>query len=109
MIEVHVAVSITLRYLRGHVTFILLGVDILDETLLRFEVEGHRIGLVSVATHLENRGSELPTRCVARTGGMNQAGIHRHVNLVALQVHVLILHMRLAIKEGQFCIAHIYQ
>ena len=109
VIEIHIAVGITLRYLRGHVTFILLGIDILDETLLRLEVESHRVGFVSVATHLEYRGSVLLTRCVARTGGMDQTGIHRHVNLVALQVHILILHVRLAIKEGEFCVAHIYQ
>ena len=65
VIEVHIAVGITLRYLRSHVTIILLGIDILDETLLRLEVESHRIGFVSIVTHLENRCSELLTRGVA--------------------------------------------
>ena len=100
MVKEHLALGITLRDFRSHETFVLLGIDILDETLLGLEVKSHGISLVGVVAHLKDRCTKLRTRGVERTRGMHQTGVERHVNLVALQVHVLILHVRLAIEVG---------
>ena len=100
VVEEHLALGITLRDFRSHETFVLFGIDILDETLLGLEVKGHGISLVGIVAHLKDRCTKLRTRGIERTRGMHQAGVERHVYLVALQVHVLILHVRLAIEVG---------
>ena len=93
VIEVHVALAVTLGNLGGHETVFLLGIGIVDKTLLRLEVERHGVGLIGVRAHLEHRSTEFLSRRVQRTCGMYQTGVKRHIYLVTLQVHILILHM----------------
>ena len=101
VVEVHLAIAVALRQLRGHEAVVLLGVGIADDAFLRLEVEGHRVGLVGIAAHLEHRGAKLHTGRIDRTRGMHQTGVELHVYLVAVQVHVLILHVGLAEEAGQ--------
>ena len=76
VVEKHLAIGITLRLLGSHETVVLSGIDIVDESLLRLEVERHRIRLVRIVTHLEDRQSVLLSRRVLRTHSMYQAGVH---------------------------------
>ena len=108
MIQVHIAVSVALRNLRRHITLILLRVNIGDESLLRLEVKGHRIVLIGVFTHFEYGRAKLLSCRVARTSSMHQTGVHRHVNLVARQIHILVFYVRLTIQESQLRVTHIH-
>ena len=100
VIQEHITFAVALGNLRGHKAFVLLGVGIADKTFLRLEVKRHRVRLIRIFTHLEYRRTKLLTRRVHRTCGMYQTGIERHVYLVTLQVHILILHVRLTIEVG---------
>ena len=59
MLQEQLTFLVTLGELRHHKTIILLGIDILDKTLLCLEVECHLITLITVATHLKDRSTEL--------------------------------------------------
>ena len=100
VVEVHVALAVALGEFGGHVAVLLLGVDVVDESLLGLEVEGHGVGLVGVGAHFEDGCAKLASRGINGACGMHQAGVQRHVDLVALEVHVLVLHVRLAKEVG---------
>ena len=93
----------------------LLGVNIADEALLCLEVEGDGIVLVGVLSHLEHRracqlvvgiGDFLGSLFLGfllqchRTSGMHLTRVQTHIDLLTLQVHVLVFHVRRAIEIG---------
>ena len=99
MLEEHLAVGTTLGDLTGKETLILLGIDRCDQTLLRLEVKGHRITLVLIVPHLEDRcAGQLHRGAVHRSCGMHQVAVETHGDLVTLQVHILVFHLRGAIE-----------
>ena len=101
VLEVQLTIAAALGQLAGEVTVLLLGVNLGNDAFLRLEVEGHRVVLVSVATHLEH-GSALQsaggritsTRCV------DEATVEHHEDLLALQVHVLVFYVGIAVEIG---------
>ena len=98
MLQKQFAVGTTLGYLTGQETVLLLGIYLGYQALLRLEVKGHGVVLVGVAAHLEHRSSlQTARRRVADTGGMNQTAVEHHVYFLTLQVHVLVLHVRVTI------------
>ena len=78
----------------------LLGIDIADKTFLCLEIEGHRIVLVGVVTHLENRRSREFSRRVGHTRGMDDAAVKTHVYLLTLQFHRGVVHLGITIEMG---------
>ena len=102
MFEEHLAIGTTFRQLTGQVTFLLLGIHLGDQTLLRLEVKGHGIALIFVAAHLEDRClGQLMGRGVYRARRMHQATVEAHIDLIAREVHILVFHRRLSKKVSQ--------
>ena len=108
MLHIDGSIGIALRHLARHVAVLLLGIDIVDESLLGLEVEGDGIILVGVASHLEDRGTELHAEAVETARGMHQTAVETHVDLVALQIHVFIRHVGVAKEIGNArpCLIH---
>ena len=99
MLEEHLAVGTTLGYLTGKETLILLGIDRCDQTFLRLEVKGHCVALILIVTHLENgRTCQLHIGAVHRSSSMHQVAVEAHRDTVALQIHILVLHLRRTIE-----------
>ena len=101
MLQKHFTLLVSLGYLAGHISLVLLGIDSGDETLLCLEIESHGVALVGVASHLEDRSAKQYTSGISRTCGVNKATVEIHVYLVALKVHVLILHVRVSVEMSQ--------
>ena len=101
MLEEHLTIGTSFGELTRQETFVLLGIDLGDKSFLRLEVEGHRVTLVFVATHLEDRGAHKLLGGVDLTCGMHEVTVETHVDLLALEVHVLVFHLRLTIEMGQ--------
>ena len=55
VLDIHLPVSTALRQFTGQEAVVLSGIDILDQALLRLEVERHRTRLILVTAHLEHR------------------------------------------------------
>ena len=98
MLKEHLAIGTSLGDLTRQEAIILLGVDLSDETLLRLEVEGHRIALIFVASHLEDGGTRQLLGGVHLTRSMHQVAVEIHIDALALEVHVLVFHLRLSIE-----------
>ena len=81
-------------------TVLLLGIYIINKGFLALEVELDGIGIILVATHLEYRLSLYTTfgSRVGRTHSLHVTLIDVHRNTVAGKIHILILHLRRAIK-----------
>ena len=101
MLEEHLTIGTSLGDLTRQETFVLLGIDLGDKSFLRLEVEGHRVTLVFVVTHLEDRGTHELLGGVDLTCGMHKVTVETHVDLLTLEVHVLVFHLRLSIEMGQ--------
>ena len=101
MLEEHLAIGTTLGDPTRQESVVLLGIDLSDKTFLRLEVKGHRVTLVFVATHLEHRGSHKLLGGVHLTCGVHEVTVETHVDLLTLQVHVLVFHLRLTIEMSQ--------
>ena len=84
--------------LAGEETVFLLGIYIVDKSPLGLEIERHGVALVFVAAHGKHRTSRQLARGVGRTRGVHQTAVEGHAHLVALQVHVLIFHLGVAIQ-----------
>ena len=97
--EKHLPFVVSLRYLAGEESVLLLCIYTGDETFLCLEVKGHGVALILVAAHLKHRCAEDGSGGVSGACGMHEATVEVHVYLVALQVHVLILHVRVAVEE----------
>ena len=97
----HLTLVVTFRYLAGEETLVLLSIYARDETLFCLEVKSHGVALVGVASHLEDRSAKQYTGGISRTCGVNKATVEIHVYLVALKVHVLILHVRVSVEMSQ--------
>ena len=94
-----------------------MGIDTCNKTFLCLEVEGHRVALILIATHLEDwRSHQLMGGRVHLTRGMHEVTVKTHVDLLTLEVHVLVLHVRLTIEVcqtrggiiGQRVVGHIF-
>ena len=101
MLEEHLTIGTSFGELTRQETFVLLGIDLGDKSFLRLEVEGHRVTLVFVVTHLEDWGTHELLGGVDLTCGMHEVTVETHVDLLALEVHVLVFHLRLTIEMGQ--------
>ena len=94
MLQEHLSVSATLGEFTGKEAFLLLCIDARDKTLLRLEVEGHRITLILVATHLEHRSAfQFMGRRIHLTRSMYKIAVQNHVDLLTGQIHVLVFHL----------------
>ena len=102
VLQEHVTVAASLGDLTGQVTVVLLGIDTRDKTFLRLEVEGHRVALIRVGTHLEDgRSRQFVLRGVHHTRGMHEVTVETQVDLLAGEVHVLVFHLRVTIEVRQ--------
>ena len=72
--DADVSRAVALSQFTGQETFLLLGVHLLDESLLGLEVKGHRVVLIGVAAHLEDRSANQPTEL----GGIYSTGSMHH-------------------------------
>ena len=81
--------------LTEQVSVFLFRIDILDKTFLRLDIERDGIVLVGVLSHLEHRLTYQFRHCGIRIGrsGIHQVTIKTHIDLVALEIHNLILHV----------------
>ena len=99
MLEEHLTVGTTLGYLTGKETLILLCIDRCNQTFLRLEVKGHCVALILIVTHLEDgRTCQLHLGAVHRSCSMHQVAVEAHRDTVALQIHILVLHLRRTIE-----------
>ena len=102
MLEEDFSLVVALGQLAAEIAFLLMGGHIIDEALLGLEVEGHGIALVFGVAHLEYRlvaYAALLER-VGGTHGVYQTAVHAQGDAVAGQVHVLVLHIGLAVDIG---------
>ena len=102
MLKIDIPIVVSLGELTPQVSIFLLCVHVLDQSFLRLEVESHRIALVLLLSHLEDRSprDSFLFRCVTLSCGMDQTAVKTHVDFLTRQVHVFILHVRLPIKMG---------
>ena len=108
MLQEQFAVRVTLRQLTCQIAVFLLSIHIAYQSFLCLEVESHGIALILVTAHREHRGTEHRSRRVFSSRGMHQAAVHVHVYPVALQIHVLIKHVRVAEQVGYSCTCLVY-
>ena len=101
VLEEHLSVSASLRDLTGQKAVLLLGIDAGDQSFLGLEVEGHRVALILVASHLEDRRTrQVMGRGVHLTRSMHHIAVQAHEDILAGQVHILVLHLRITIEIG---------
>ena len=103
MLQIDDTRRVALAHLAAEEAVLLLGIDPFDQTLLRLEVEGHRIALVLVLAHREERSALYAVflRRVGRSRGAHRTAVQVHEDLVARKFHVLIIHLRIAIQKGR--------
>ena len=73
----------------------LLCIDVLDKTFLRLDIERDGVVLVGIRSHLEHRLTyQLRHRgiCIGRSG-VHQITVKTHIDLIALEIHDLVLYM----------------
>ena len=109
--QVDLAIVVALRLLTGQEAILLLGINVFDEAFLGFEVKRHRVGVVGVLPHGEDwlTLDAVLGRGVFRAGGMNQTAVKTQLDLVALQVHILVLHLSRTVEMGSIGGGHIHQ
>ena len=94
MLQEHFSICTALGNLTGQVAVVLLGVDILDDTLLGLEVESHLSRLVSITTHIKYRRADGLVRGRIHPGvGMYQITVETHVDMIRREIHVLVFHL----------------
>ena len=97
VLQINVAVVHAFRQLAGDIAFLLLGLDVVDESFLALEIEGYRVAFIRVVSHLEYGGArERLLGRILDTGSMDNAAVETDGDLLALQVHTLIFHVGLA-------------
>ena len=101
MLQIQHARGVALRALAGQEAVLLLGVNVADVAFLRLEVERHLLALILVVAHLEHRHAVNIAQRVGDAHGMHHIAVHVDIHLLALQVHVLILHVGLAVKMSR--------
>ena len=92
--------GVALRPRAGEESVLLRRVHVVDERLLALEIELDGVGVVGVASHLED-GLSLDTVLgggVGGTHGRDIALVHIHSDAVGGEVHVLVLHVGVAVE-----------
>ena len=75
---------------------------VLNESFLRLEVERHALTFIVFAPlFVDGRSLKIATSAVGHTLGMDEGGVHVEGDVVGRQVHVLIVHLGIAIKMGK--------
>ena len=79
-----------------------MRIDVFNQAFFRLEIERHRVVFVGVAADLEHWRSREFAQRVGHTRRIDEARVQIHMDLLALEVHVLVFHVRLAVKIGHF-------
>ena len=102
VLQINIAQRVALRQFAAQIALLLLRVGVADEPLFAFEVKRNRVTLIIVFPHGKDRRSrEFLRSRVAHPRCMNDAAIHVDMNALALEIHVLIFHIRRTIKIGR--------
>ena len=103
MLQIDDTRRVALAHFAAEEAVLLLSIDPFDQALFRLEVEGHRIALVLVLAHREERSALYAVflRRVGRPRGAHRTAVKVHEDLVARKLHVLIIHLRIAIQKGR--------
>ena len=109
--QIDLAIVVAFRLFAGQEAILLLGIYVLDETFLGFEVKRHRVGVVGVLPHDKDWLSlDAVRRCgIPRAGSMYKTAVKTQLDLVALQVHVFILHLSRTVEMSSIGRCHIDQ
>ena len=99
VLQEHLAVSAALRQFTGKEAVFLLGVHLRNKAFLGLEVESHGVALILVASHFEYGCTcEALGGRISDTCGVNQTAVEHHEYFFALQVHILVFHVRVTIQ-----------
>ena len=110
MMEEQVSITASLGQFTGHIAIFLLGINLSDQSFLRFEVKGHCIAFIGIRAHRKDRSTrQLTCGRVTNARSMYQAAVQSHVYVLTLQIHILILHVRITIQIGLSNICNIDQ
>ena len=109
--QINLAIVVAFRLLTGQESILLLGVYVFDEAFLSLEVKRHRVGVVSILSHDKDRLTldAVLFRGVSGTGSVYKTAVKTQLDLVALQVHVFVLHLSRAVEMGGIGGGHIDQ
>ena len=87
-----------LGFLTYHISFTLLGHNLIDKTFLALEVIAHFLRLIRSITILEDRQARFHSRTVYHTTGIDRAAIHVHGNHLGSQLNLFVIHLTLTIQ-----------
>ena len=109
--QIDLSIVVALRLLTGQEAVLLLGIYVFDEAFLGLEVKRHRVGVVGVLPHDKDRLTLDTVLCrgVFGTGSMYKTAVKTQLDLVALQVHILVLHLSRTVEMGGIGGGHIDQ
>ena len=95
MLEKHLALCIAFGPRPVQKSLLLLGIDVFDKALFGFEIESHRVALIFVAAHCENRQSLQSAfgRRVCCASGMHHVAIEIHADAFAGQIHIFVFYL----------------
>ena len=98
--DIHHAGGVALALLAHHVALTLLRIDVVDEAATGLEVVRHLVGIILVLALFEDGLALDLARGVGTSESVHRAGIQRHVDLFGRQLHVLIVHLAVAVEPG---------
>ena len=102
VLQINIAQRVALRQFAAQIALLLLRVGVADEPLFAFKIKRNGVALIIVLPHgKDGRSRELLRSRVAYPRCMNDAAVHVDMNALALEVHVLIFHVRRTIKIGR--------
>ena len=97
VLKENLALVVTFRQLTGEESVLLFGIYIADESLLGLEVKRHRVGFVCILTHHKHGCSKFHASGILSSSCIHQTAVETHVYLLALEVHILVFHVGVAI------------
>ena len=111
MLQIDDTRGISLRLHTREESILLLGIYIINKCLLALEIELDGIGVVGIAAHLEDRFTLHATllRRVGCTARPDVALVQIHRDAVGGEIHVLVLHVRVAIEMRHLAVGIIHQ
>ena len=100
--KIEIAVVGTLRIDTAQESITLGGFHIFNESFLRLEVERHALTFIVFAPlFVDGRSLKTATRAVGHTLCMDDGRVHIEGDVVGRQIHILIVHLGIAIKMGE--------
>ena len=106
MLNVDNARRVAFSFRACKVAFLLLGVDALNHSFLRLEVESHRVAAVRLSAERELWFALDTTLCsrIGSTVGTHKIAVQVHGNVIAVELHILIVHLCRTIQMRNACL-----